>query len=153
MGTGTPGGVKPNGLISEAYVWNDTNGDLVFQPGELGATSGSPSLPATQAQLSSRFQLKKRPYRNEVTVGVDHQLIPDLRLSVTYIQRREHDQIATIEQNIPFDYYTPITVADAGPDGRTGTSDDTTLTVFNMNLPVLPSVTGPATDNRIAHRS
>jgi hypothetical protein len=151
IGTGTPGGVNPNGLISQSYVWND-NGDLVFQPGELGAPSGSPSLPATQAQLSSRFQLKKRPYRNEVTLGVDHQLIPDLRLSATYIQRWEHDQIATIEQNIPFDYYTPVSVVDPGPDGRTGTSDDTTLTVFNMNLPVLPSVTGPGNDDRIDQR-
>jgi hypothetical protein len=152
IGTGTPGGVNPNGLINQSYVWNDTNGDLVFQPGELGAALGSPSLPATQAQLSSRFQLKKRPYRNEVTLGLDHQLIPDLRLSLTYIQRREHDQISTKEQNIPFDYYTPVPVADSGPDGITGTSDDRTLTVYNMNLPVLPSITGPGNDDRIDQR-
>ena len=152
IGTGTPGGVNPNGLINQAYIWNDLNSDLAFQPGELGALSGSPTLPATQAQLSSRFRLKKRPYRNEVTLGIDHQLIPDLRLSATYIQRREHDQIATVEQNIPFDYFTALTVPDAGPDGRTGTADDTTITVFNMKLPVLPSVTGPGNDDRVAQR-
>jgi hypothetical protein len=152
IGTGTPGGVNPNGLISQTYVWNDLNGDLVFQPNELGAPIGSPSLPVTLAQVTSRFQLHRRPYRNEFTIGVDHQLAPDLRVSATYIQRREHDQIATIEQGIPFDYYTPVTVADPGPDGITGTADDTTLTVFNENLPVVPSVTGPGNDNRIDQR-
>jgi hypothetical protein len=152
IGTGTPGGVNPNGLISQSYVWNDLNNDLVFQPGELGATSGSPSLPATLSQLQSRFQLHKRPYRNEFTVGVDHQLLPDLALAVTYIQRREHDQIATIEQGIPFSYYTPITVADPGPDGLTGTADDTTLTVYNENLPTVPSVQGPGNDDRVDQR-
>jgi hypothetical protein len=151
IGTGTPGGANPNGLVSQTYIWND-NGDLVFQPGELGAPSGSPSLPATLAQLQSRFQLHKRPYRNELTVGVDHQLARDLSASVTYIQRHEHDQIATIEQNIPFDYYTPIVVADPSPDGKTGTADDTTLTVYNENLPVVPSVTGPGNDNRVDQR-
>jgi hypothetical protein len=79
-------------------------------------------------------------------------LIPDLRLSVTYIQRREHDQIATVEQNIPFDYYTPANVADPGPDGLSSTADDTTLTVYNMKLPVIASVTGPGNDDRVDQR-
>jgi hypothetical protein len=152
IGTGTPGGANPNGLISQNFIWNDSNGDLIFQPNELGVASGAPSLPATVAQLQSRFQLKKRPYRNELTVGVDHQLIPDLRLSATYIQRREHDQIATIEQGIPFDYYTPIGVIDPGPDGATGTADDATLVVYNEKLPTIPSVQGPGNDDRIDQR-
>jgi hypothetical protein len=151
IGTGTPGGVNPNGLISQTYTWNDLNNDLVFQPGELG-TPSAPSLPATLDQLRSRFQLKRRPYRNEFTVGVDHQLMPNFAVSATYIQRREHDQIATVELNIPFTYYTPVTVADPGPDGITGTADDTTLTVYNENLPTLPSITGSANDNRIDQR-
>jgi hypothetical protein len=151
IGTGTPGGVNPNGLVSQTYLWND-NGDLVFQPNELGAPSGSPSVPLSVDTLRSRFKLDKRPYRNELTLGVDREVLRDTRLSLTYIQRREHDQIATLEENIPFTYYTPIQVADSGPDGRTGTADDTTLTVFNENLPVLPSITGPGNDDRVDQR-
>jgi hypothetical protein len=151
IGTGTPNGVNPNGLINQTYEWNDLNGDLVFQPGELGALS-STSLPPTVDQLSSRFQLKKRPYRNEYTIGIDHELMPNLRVSLNYIQRREHDQITTLETSIPFDYYTPISAADPGPDGITGTGDDSSVTVYAEKTPLLPSVTVNGNDDRVAQK-
>jgi len=147
IGTGTPGGVNPNGLVNQTFVWND-NGDLVFQPNELGAPSGSISAPLSADLLKQHFLLTKRPYRNEVTAGVDHQLIPDLRVSVTYIERHEQDQIVTLEQNIPFDYYTQTTFPDPGPDGLTGTADDRALTVYAENTPTVPSLTGLANDDR-----
>jgi hypothetical protein len=147
IGTGTPGGVNPNGLVNQTFVWND-NGDLVFQPNELGKANGAISAPLPADQLKSHFLLNKRPYRNEVTAGVDHQLIPDLRVSATYIHRQEHDQIITLEQNIPFTYYSTSAFADPGPDGVAGTSDDATLTVFPENLPLINSFTGPANDDR-----
>ncbi|HEY7056314.1 MAG TPA: TonB-dependent receptor, partial [Vicinamibacterales bacterium] len=60
IGTGTPGTLNPNGLIQQNFTWTD-NGDLLFQPGELG-TSSAPSLPPTAAQLSTRFATSlKRP--------------------------------------------------------------------------------------------
>jgi hypothetical protein len=148
IGTGTPGGVNPNGLVSQTFVWND-NGDLIFQPGELGAASGAISAPLPADFLKSHFLLTKRPYRNEFTAGVDHQLIPDLRVSATFIYRREWNQIVTLEQNIPFSYYTPQNFNDAGPDGVSGTADDRTLQVYAENLPLLTSATGPANDDRI----
>jgi hypothetical protein len=147
IGTGTPGGVNPNGLVSQTFAWND-NGDLVFQPNELGAATGAISAPLSVDLLKQHFLLTKRPYRNELTVGVDHQLIQDLRVSVTYIQRHERDQIVTLEQNIPFDYYTATTFPDPGPDGVIGTADDAVLNVFAENTPTVPSLTGPANDDR-----
>ncbi len=147
IGTGTPGGVNPNGLVNRTFAWAD-NGDLVFQPTELGAPTGaiSASLPADL--LKQHFLLTRRPFRNELTFGVDHELMPDLRVSATYIHRQEHDQIVTLEQNIPFDYYTPVQFPDPGIDGITGTADDSTLTVYSEKLPVIPSFTGPANDDR-----
>jgi hypothetical protein len=147
IGTGTPGGVNPNGLVSQSYSWLD-NGDLIFQPNELGSPTGAISAPFSADLLKQHFLLTKRPYRNEVTAGVDHELRPDLRVSATYIHRQEHDQIITLEQNIPFDYYTPVSFPDPGLDGIAGTADDAALTVFSENLPVLPSFTGPANDDR-----
>lgn len=147
IGTGTPGSVNPNGLVSQIFAWND-NGDLVFQPGELGAPSGSISAPLSADLLQDHFLLTKRPHRNELTAGVDHQLVPDLRVSVTYIQRHEQDQIVTLEQNIPFDYYNQVSFPDPGPDGVSGTADDTSITVFAEKTPTVPSLTGPANDNR-----
>jgi hypothetical protein len=147
IGTGTPGSVNPNGLVNQTFAWND-NGDLVFQPGELGAPTGSISAPLSADLLKNHFLLTKRPYRNELSAGVDHQLIPDLRVSVTYIQRHEHNQIVTLEQNIPFDYYNQVSFPDPGPDGVTGTADDTSIAVFAERTPTVPSLTGPANDNR-----
>ena len=147
IGTGTPGSVNPNGLVSQTFNWLD-NGDLVFQPNELGTPRGGISAPLSGDLLKQHFLLNKRPYRNEFTVGVQHQLIPDLGVTVTYIQRHEHDQVATAEQNIPFSYYTPVAFADPGRDGKLGTSDDQVLTVYNENTPTLNSVTVSANDDR-----
>ena len=138
IGTGTPGTLNPNGLIQRNYTWND-NGDLVFQNGELG-TASAPSLPPTAAQLSTRLASSlKRPYRNEWTLGVDHELMPNLRVSATFIHRQEHDQLGNIDIGIPMSYYTPIDMLDPGRDGISGTADDGTLTVYNENLPLLAS--------------
>ncbi len=138
IGTGTPGTLNPNGLIQQNFTWND-NGDLVFQAGELG-TSSAPTLPPTAAQLSTRLNTSlNRPYRNEWTLAVDHELAPDLRVSATYIHRQEHNQLGNIDIGIPMTYYTPISVVDPGRDGVTGTGDDGALTVYNENLPLLSS--------------
>jgi hypothetical protein len=138
IGTGTPGTLNPNGLIQQNFTWND-NGDLVFQPGELG-TSSAPTLPPTAQQLSQRIASGlKRPYRNEWTIAIDHELMRDLRVSATFIHRQEHDQLGNIDIGIPMSYYTPISVVDPGRDGVAGTPDDGALTVFNENLPLVAS--------------
>ena len=147
IGTGTPGNVNPNGLVNRTFVWSD-NGDLVFQPNELGPPSGPIAAPLSADLLRQHFLLTRRPYRNEVTAGIDHQLVADLRVSATYIHRHERDQIVTLEQNVPFEYYDAIAFPDPGPDGVRGTADDTSLTVFAEKTPTLPSLTGPANDNR-----
>ena len=154
IGTGTPGSVNPNGLVTQTYTWNDANGDLIFQPGEQVGAPTATSIPGfATLQFVGRTTLDvKRPFRNELTAGVDHELIPDLRLSATWIQRQEHDPFANIEIGIPFDYYDPVQRADPGRDGIAGTSDDAMITVFNMRLPVIPSVQILGNDDRLAQR-
>jgi hypothetical protein len=153
IGTGTPGSINPNGLITQTYTWNDVNGDLIFQPGEQAGTPTT-SLPGfATLQFAGRTTLDvERPYRNEFTAGVDHELMPDLRLSATWIQRKEHDPFADIEIGIPFDYYDPVVRVDPGRDGLVGTSDDGTITVYNEKLPTIPSVQILGNDDRLAQR-
>jgi hypothetical protein len=153
IGTGTPGSINPNGLVTQTYTWIDRNGDLIFQAGEQDGTPTT-SLPGFAVlQFAGRATLDvKRPYRNEFTFGVDHELIPDLRLSATWIQRKEHNPFADIEVGIPFDYYDPVQRVDPGRDGLTGTSDDGTITVYNMKLPTIPSVQILGNDDRLAQR-
>jgi hypothetical protein len=152
IGTGTPGGLNPNGTISQVYTWVDRNGDLIFQPGEQG-TLVSTTVPATLETLrSQRDPNIRRPYRNEWTIGIDRQLVEGLRASVTWIQRREHDPITNVDIGVPFDYYFEVQRPDIGPDGLSGTADDGLITVYNMNLPVLTSVLQQKNDDRVAQR-
>ncbi len=153
IGTGTPAGLSPNGTISQTYTWNDRNGDLVFQPGEQDRLVNT-TVPATFETLAlTRDPNLKRPYRNEYTVGVDHELIRNLRLSATYIRVQERDNATNVELNVPFEAYTPITVREQGRDGVLNTADDREITVYNENLPLQTHVTQLRNDNRVAQRS
>lgn len=153
IGTGTPGSINPNGLVTQTYGWNDANGDLIFQPGEQTGTPTT-ALPgfATLEFLGRTSLDVERPYRNEITAGIDHELAPNLRVSATWIQRREHDPLTNIEIGIPFDYYDPVERPDPGRDGVAGTADDRTIVVYNMRLPALPSVQILGNDDRVAQR-
>jgi len=153
IGTGTPGGINPNALVTQTFGWNDVNRDLIFQPGEQTGTPTT-SLPGFAVlQFIGRTSLDvKRPYRNEFTAGVDHELVPNLRVSASWIQRKEHDPFTNIEIGIPFDYYDPIQRVDPGRDGLTGTADDGVITLYNERLPAVPSAEILGNDDRVAQR-
>jgi hypothetical protein len=152
VGTGTPGGLNPNGQIQQNFVWNDLNGDRLFQPGELGAAS-APTVPLPYENLASgRNPELRRPYRNEFTLGIDRELRPNLALSVSWIQRKEHDPITNIDNGKPFERYTLVDAVEAGRDGRLGTADDAILQVYNEMLPTQTSVTYTTNDDRVAQR-
>lgn len=153
IGTGTPANVNPNQTISQTYAWNDLNRDLVYQAGERGALA-STAVPAGAILAPSELTGSdfRRPYRNEWTASVDHELVPNLAVSATFIKRREHDPLTNIELAIPFDQYHTVDRNDPGRDGVTGTSDDRTITVYNRNATGLVSVQVPANDDRVAQR-
>jgi hypothetical protein len=159
INTGTP--PNPNANINQTYAWNDLNGDLAFQPGDaawdgLRYVGGEFGTLATTGNLAvATFDRSvRRPYRNELTVGVDHELSPNLLLNVSYLRTREHDVTGQVDQN--FDQwdslFTPITLTDPGRDGVTGSADDTPITVYNQN--VAGAVTSPINinDDRLATR-
>jgi hypothetical protein len=128
IGTGTPNTVNPNFTFSETYAWNDVNGDLLFQANERGALLGRAGGLITSFDPDVR-----RPYTDELTAGIDHELIPNLRLSVVGVWRRERDLTGNANVGVPFSAYTPVTRPDNGRDGVAGTADDRTITVYNQN--------------------
>src|SRR5262249_30301164 len=158
INTGTP--PNPNANVNQTYVWNDLNGDLVFQPGnatwdgtkyvggEFGALNSTSNL-----AVATFDQSLNRPYRLETTVGVDHELVPGVRTSATFIYRTERDVQGTVDQSMDQwgNQYTLITVMDPGRDGVSGTGDDAPINVYNLNAGVVQS---PKTvnDNRLATR-
>jgi hypothetical protein len=159
INTGTP--PNPNANINQSYVWNDLNGDLQFQPGNytwngtryVGGEFGN--LQTTSNLAVAVFDKSvRRPYRNELSVGVDHELFPEILLNVSYLRTREKDVQGTVDANIELwdQLFTPISVTDPGRDGVAGTADDSPLTVYNQNS--TGTVTSPRTinDDRLATR-
>jgi hypothetical protein len=141
IGTGTPG-PNPNGNIQQTYSWSDLNGDWIFQPGdavwngrryvggEFGATANTPTIPNPNPFDTNR----QRTWRRELTVGLDHELFPGFRLSTAFFNRREYNTYDDVALDVDqWDVaYSPIQVTEPGRDGRPGTADDQTLTVYTL---------------------
>ena len=157
INTGTP--PNPNANINQTYAWNDLNNDLIFQPGgaawtglqyvggEFGALQATGNLAIATFDKSVR-----RPFRHELAIGVDHELLPNFLINVSYLRTREHDITGQVDQNIDQwnSLFTPITLTEPGRDGVAGTADDGPITVYNQNA--AGTVTSPVTinDDRLA---
>ena len=129
-GGGILGGFNPNGNYSEQYQWNDANGDRHFQ---LGEQTGTPVISRVNTTTVTRAEDYRRPYTDEFTGGVDHELFPNLRLSVIGTHRVEKDVQATSNPANPYDTFL-TTRPDAGRDGVLGTADDGTFRFYNRNV-------------------
>jgi hypothetical protein len=126
-GGGILDGVNPNANYQEVYTWNDANNDRHFQ---LGEQTGTPVITRVDPTTISVDPDYLRPYTDEYTGGVDHELIPALRLSVVYTHRLERNPQATSNPANPYDTFL-TTRPDAGRDGVLGTSDDGTFQFYN----------------------
>jgi hypothetical protein len=159
INTGTP--PNPNANINQTYTWNDVNGDLAFQPGDatwngtryVGGEFGT--LQQTSNLAVAVFDKSvRRASRNELTVGLDHELFPDILVSVAYLRTRERDVTGQVDSNIDLwdSLFTPVTLTEPGRDGIAGTGDDQPITVYNQNS--VGTVTSPRTvnDDRLAAR-
>jgi hypothetical protein len=122
--------INPNGNYQETYGWNDINRDLRFQPGEQ---TGTPVITTPRPDLVSVDPDYRRPYTDEFTGGVDHELFPNLRLSVIGTHRVERDALATSNPAKPYDTFL-TTRADTGRDGIANTADDGTFQFYNRTV-------------------
>jgi hypothetical protein len=144
IGPGTANNINPNFSVSKQYTWNDKNGDLHYQPGE------ETGVPVAAGGLTTKFDPNlKRPYTNEVTAGVDRELVPNLRLSVVFTWRSERYQQASLNTAAPLNTWVLKTAPDPGPDGLTGTADDGTYSYYDRTLAgSLTTITNDPTANQ-----
>lgn len=126
-GGGVLDGANPNANYQEQYGWNDANGDRRFQSGEQ---TGNPVITRVDTSTISFDPDYLRPYTDEFTGGLDHELFPALRLSVVYTYRREKDLQATSNPANPYDSFL-TTRPDNGRDGVAGTADDGSFQFYN----------------------
>jgi hypothetical protein len=93
---------NPNALATLNVAWNDVNGNRRLDAGELG------TLPVFQRGLFPTFdQNADRPYSDEFNVGVEHQLVPNLAVGVSYHRRHHRQGLGLIDAARPADAFTP----------------------------------------------
>jgi hypothetical protein len=146
ISTGTP--PNPNGSISQRYVWNDIDNNLVFDPAGLvwnGSQYVGPGLGALQTTSipapAGFNQAEQRPFTNQQTVEFDQEVMANLSASVAFVHTAQHNQLATVDQNQALWFaannpiYQSVALIDPGRDGVLGTSDDQPITAFQLVNP------------------
>jgi hypothetical protein len=98
------------------------NGNRQLDPGELGniPTFGAGLFPTVDAN-------SKRPYSDEINAGVEHQLIPNLAVGVSYHRRQHRNGLGVVDRARPSTAYTP--------ENRTYTDSDgsvKSITIYKL---------------------
>jgi hypothetical protein len=132
----------PTGL--SIHPWADLDGDRFADPNEVFAPI---SVQQSGGALSPIDPDLRNPYTDEVTLGFSRALFADASVTVNASWRRDRNLIDDINTSAQSAQYQPFPYPDPGPDGRAGTGDDATITVFNQSTnlgrPVLLTVTNP----------
>jgi hypothetical protein len=126
QGIEVPARYNPMVFAQDNRTWNDLNGDDIAQENELG-----PSTNLQFGQVSSRRldPDTKRGYQILYSLGVSHEVLAGLGLSVSYHKRDFHNLDLLRNLAIPLDQYTLYTVRDPRGDGET-------LPVYSVNRAV-----------------
>lgn len=123
QGTGFAMTYSPSIAAVDQRTWTDLNRDDIAQENEIGPTS---NVNFGIRRNQNPDPSIKRPYQFVGDIGVQHQLLPGLGLSVSFDYRKFYNTIWTtnLALNLPADY-TLLSVAD--PRGNGGT-----LPVYNL---------------------
>jgi len=131
-------------------VWNDLNGDKLYQAGEGGRLNSSAGGAATQVLADDLND----SYTRELAAWFERELMANFGVRTGVVYRGERQLATTFNANRPYDSYNvPVQVRDPGPDGITGNVDDGALyTMYNVNaaalaLPIVNTYANVAGDN------
>ncbi|MBF8301326.1 MAG: TonB dep Rec protein [Acidobacteria bacterium] len=113
------------------YAWRDTNGNKLFDPGEVNFDRNGPDFVSRRVEVGQALSgavpnpNEKQPMSHEVFLSLERQLVSNIAVRATGIYSRTTDTYRVQNNRRPYDAYTiPITNRDPGPDGRLGTADD-----------------------------
>ena len=147
--------VNPNPETwNRRYVWNDLNGDLVWQRGEEGRLNSSAGG-VTSVLLAENLQ---DTYTQEVALWLEREVMTNFGVRTGAVWRGERQLAMSFNANRPYSAFNvPITVQDPGPDGVRGNADDGAsiaafnLAAENLALPVLNTYDNVPGDVRLLH--
>jgi hypothetical protein len=122
-GTGFANTYNPQIFSTDTRTWDDLNRDDIAQESELG--------PPQNLNFGVRRNQNpdpdiKRPYQWVSDIGIQHELIPGLGVSVSYNRRSFHNTIWTNNLAISHSDYTLMSVPDPRGNGQS-------LPVYNLN--------------------
>jgi hypothetical protein len=130
--------VNPLQSASQTCPWTDPNHDGIAESNEFG--TGCSGFPSTTIRYAGPNG-PRWPYSDEVSAGVEREVVKNMRVGVMYYHRTNRDQIGTRNAAVPSSAYAPFTVnVPGGPNGPT------TATVYNL-LPAFNGVQGNIVDN------
>ena len=95
-----------NALASLQVPWTDPNGNLRVDPGELNLSTFTGFSAGLFPPIDPDA---RRPYSDEINVGVDHQLMSELAVSVSYHRRQHRDGLSILDRARPATAYAAVT--------------------------------------------
>ena len=113
------------------HVWNDLNGDRIFQEGEAGHAdrSASAAPPARRSIPNLR-----NSYGDETSFFVERAVVADLGVRAGFVYKTDRDGWQQVNASRPYSNFNiPVTVVDPGPDGVYGNGDDANVAAFNLS--------------------
>jgi hypothetical protein len=118
------------------HVWNDLNGDRLFQDNERGALCCNGRVGGLAA--GGVDPDIKNPYTDEASVFVERALMTDLGIRTGFVWKKDSDGWQRLNLQRPFSAYNvPVSIVDPGPDGNAATLADNgpNLSLFNIDDP------------------
>jgi hypothetical protein len=114
-----------NALASLQVPWTDPNGNLRADPGELNLSTFTGFTAGLFPPIDPDA---RRPYSDEMNVGLSHQLMPNLAVSVSYHRRQHRDGLTILDRARPASAYTAINRTYTDPQRGAQT-----ITVYDLN--------------------
>jgi Carboxypeptidase regulatory-like domain/TonB dependent receptor-like, beta-barrel len=137
MESGFAGVYNANGQSTATFRWTDPDGNKDYTPGEVNLNlNNNPDFINISAASNNLLAPDLRqPMTNEVTAGIEHELMPNLGIRALYVYKDFNDQIATTNVRRPREAYSiPLTRRDPGPDGVLNNADDAgTVTIWDYS--------------------
>jgi hypothetical protein len=122
VGIGVVTNVHPFIQDSAVLAWTDRNGNDYPDPNELGTFEGF------TGSVTTRYENANGPdwaYSDELTTGIEHQLMKDVRVGVMYYHRTNRKNTGRFNTAVPSSAYTPLTV--------TNPTDGKSVTIYNLD--------------------
>ena len=114
----------------QTCTWTDPNNDRIAQLSEISNCGGYSGITSHYGDANG----PDWPYSDEVTAGVERQVMRDMRVGAMFYYRTNRKQIGTRNVAIPASAYTSTTVAvPNGPGGTLTAPRPATSTIYVVN--------------------